>query len=150
VTRRKSDRKIVAMAYNYAQKDNISVPVANSLTAADAIDASGSARTVEIQMRGLNPNAVFDVETLDREHGDAVIAWEKMGSPEPPTREQAEQLRKEAWGDAEAGQTPRAFSPCVGPWCPGVGRLSTSARIRPGLEHFDGLSQDAGRSAEVA
>jgi xylan 1,4-beta-xylosidase len=97
VTRRTSDRKIVAMAYNYSQKDNISLPVTNSLEAADAIDASGNSRIVELQVKGLKPNTIFDVETLDRDHGNAVAAWEKMGRPEPPTREQAEKLRKEAW-----------------------------------------------------
>ena len=97
VTRRTSDRKIVAMAYNYSQKDNISLPVTNSLEAADAIDASGNSRIVELQVKGLKPNTIFDVETLNRDHGNAVAAWEKMGRPEPPTREQTEQLRKEAW-----------------------------------------------------
>ena len=97
VTRRTSDRKIVAMAYNYSQKDTISLPVTNSLEAADAIDASGGSRVVELQVKGLKPNTIFDVEILDRDHGNAVGAWEKMGRPEPPTREQAEQLKKEAW-----------------------------------------------------
>jgi xylan 1,4-beta-xylosidase len=37
------------------------------------------------------------VEVLDRQHGDAVTAWEAMGRPEPPTREQTAELRKLAW-----------------------------------------------------
>jgi xylan 1,4-beta-xylosidase len=41
------------------------------------------------------------VETLDKEHGDAITAWEAMGRPEPPNREQTVVLRKLAWSTEE-------------------------------------------------
>jgi xylan 1,4-beta-xylosidase len=34
------------------------------------------------------------IETLDRANGNAIAAWQAMGSPEPPTREQTAELRK--------------------------------------------------------
>jgi xylan 1,4-beta-xylosidase len=45
----------------------------------------------------LPAGASFLVETLDKEHGDAITAWEAMGRPEPPNREQTAMLRKLAW-----------------------------------------------------
>lgn len=37
------------------------------------------------------------METLDREHGDAVAAWEKMGRPDPPNPAQTKVLQDAAW-----------------------------------------------------
>jgi xylan 1,4-beta-xylosidase len=39
----------------------------------------------------------FIVETLNKEHGDAIPAWEAMEKPEPPNGQQTELLRKQAW-----------------------------------------------------
>jgi len=97
VTRHSKTGKVTALAYNYPPEVTISLPVAKTLKEADAMDLSGSAREMEIHLTKLLPGASFEIETLDREHGDAVAAWEKMGKPEPPTREQAEALRKAAW-----------------------------------------------------
>lgn len=101
VTRDKATRRIVAMAYNYPPEEKVSLPPTNSLTAADAIDSSGSARDLTIDLRGLPANASFLIETLDRRHGDAVEAWEEMGRPEPPNRDQTAVLRKAAWATAK-------------------------------------------------
>ena len=88
---------IAVMAYNYPPEVKVSLPVSNSLQAADAIDNSGSARDFTLDMSNLPAGASFVIETLDKQHGDAVAAWEAMGKPEPPNKEQAELLRKEAW-----------------------------------------------------
>jgi xylan 1,4-beta-xylosidase len=50
-----------------------------------------------VNLDHLPANASFLVETLDKEHGDAITVWEAMGKPEPPNREQTEALRKLAW-----------------------------------------------------
>jgi xylan 1,4-beta-xylosidase len=71
--------------------------VSNSLEAADAIDDSGSARDFTLDLSHLPAGASFVVETLDKQHGDAVAAWEAMGKPEPPNQKQTELLREEAW-----------------------------------------------------
>jgi xylan 1,4-beta-xylosidase len=97
VTRDKSSGKIAALAYNYPAEVKIALPLSDTLAEADALDASGSARTFELHLRGLKPGASVLIETLDRDHGDAVVVWESMGKPEPPSREQTEALRKAAW-----------------------------------------------------
>jgi xylan 1,4-beta-xylosidase len=89
--------KISAVAYNYPAEMKVSLPLTDSVGEADKIDASGSQREFSLTLNHLPPNATFEIETLDREHGDAVAAWEQMGRPEPPTREQTEVLRKLAW-----------------------------------------------------
>ena len=97
VTRFSRNGLISAMAYNYPSEIKASLPVSNTLEAADAIDDSGSARTFTLDLTHLPPGASFLIETLDKQHGDAVAAWEAMGKPEPPNRKQTELLREEAW-----------------------------------------------------
>jgi len=97
VTRFSRTGLISAMAYNYPPEMKASLPVSNTLQAADAIDDSGSARPFTLDLIHLPPGAPFLIETLDRQHGDAVAAWEAMGKPEPPDQRQTELLREEAW-----------------------------------------------------
>jgi xylan 1,4-beta-xylosidase len=97
VTRDKATGHIAALAYNYPPEEKVSLPVTNSLAAADALDASGSPRDLEIHLTDLTPGATFQIETLDRGHGDAVAAWESMGKPDTPTPEQAKVLRDAGW-----------------------------------------------------
>jgi xylan 1,4-beta-xylosidase len=97
VTRDKASGRVTALAYNYPAEEKIALPDTKTLEEADAIDASGSARELEIHLRGLAPNASFSIETVDRKHGNAVAAWESMGKPEPPNVEQTRALREAAW-----------------------------------------------------
>src|ERR1035441_6659743 len=73
---------IAVMAYNYPSEIKASLTVSNSLEAADAIDNSGSARDFTLDMSHLPAGASFVIETLDKQHGDAVAAWEAMRSEE--------------------------------------------------------------------
>ena len=97
VTRDKASGRMIALAYNYPVEEKIALPVTDTLAEADALDASGSPRAMEIHLRGLPANAPFLIETLDHQHGDAVAVWESMGKPEPPNRAQTEVLREAAW-----------------------------------------------------
>lgn len=97
VTRFSKTGRIAAMAYNYPPETEASLPVSNTLAAADAIDNSGSARKFTMNITHVPSGASFAVETLDKEHGDAVAAWEAMDKPEPPNKQQTELLRKQAW-----------------------------------------------------
>jgi xylan 1,4-beta-xylosidase len=98
VTRFSGSGRIAAMAYNYSPEMKASLPVSNTQEAADAIDNSGSARAFTLDLSHLPPGASFVIETLDKQHGDAVAAWEAMGKPEPPNQRQTELLRQEALG----------------------------------------------------
>ncbi len=97
VTRDKTSGRIVALAYNYPPEEKIALPLTDTVEQADALDATGSSRDFDLHLRGLPPSASFELETLDRQHGDAVPVWESMGRPEPPTREQTKALREAAW-----------------------------------------------------
>ena len=97
VTRFSKSGHISVMAYNYPPEMKASLPVGNTLEAADAIDDSGSARPFTLDLSHLSPGASFLIETLDKQHGDPVAAWEAMGKPEPPNLKQTELLRDFAW-----------------------------------------------------
>lgn len=95
VTRDRASGRITALAYNYPS--TISMPVADTRDQADAFDASGTARPLRLHLTNLKPGATFTIETLDRDHGNAIQAWEKMGQPETPSREQTQALKAAAY-----------------------------------------------------
>lgn len=97
ITREQKSGRMIALAYNYPSEMKIALPPTESLEDADKITNTGSARSLSIQLSGLPPNAPFLIETLDKDHGNATAAWEAMGAPPTPTREQTEALRKAAW-----------------------------------------------------
>jgi xylan 1,4-beta-xylosidase len=101
VSRDSKSRLISVVVYNYPPETKVSLPVANTQEAADSIDGSGSSRDLSLNVTRLPANASFLVETLDKEHGDAITAWDAMGRPEPPNREQTVVLRKLAWRTEE-------------------------------------------------
>jgi len=56
---------------------------------------TGAAHRVNVQVKGWK-SAHYQVEIVDPEHGSALVAWRAMGSPSFPTRQQYEQLRRNA------------------------------------------------------
>lgn len=120
VSRDKKSGRIAAVFYNYPPEVKISLPVSKTLEEADAIDAGGSARDLQFRLDHVLADASFLVEVLDKEHGDAVAAWEAMGKPEPPNREQTAVLKKLAWSTQK--QIIRSDS---------EGRLNLSMRLPP-------------------
>ena len=97
VTKTAATGKVTALAYNYPTEERIVIPETATVEEADAVVATGSARKLELHLTGLREGAAFEIETLDKSHGNAVGAWEAMGRPEPPTRELTEALRAQAW-----------------------------------------------------
>jgi len=97
VTRHRQTGMVTALAYNYPKEVPEALPKTASVDQADKIVATGSARPLTITINGLPAQALFSVETLDVAHGNAVLAWEQMGRPEPPNRAETEQLRNAAW-----------------------------------------------------
>jgi xylan 1,4-beta-xylosidase len=59
------------------------------------VGATGSPRQVAIQVSDLNANTA-SIQQVDPEHGDALVEYEKMGSPGYPTAAQLTQLRAAA------------------------------------------------------
>jgi xylan 1,4-beta-xylosidase len=95
VTRDTVTGKVQALAYHYPPEMPLSVPASfDSRDKARETLALGQTETLEIEIDSLEPGAPFLVEILDSAHGNALAAWESLGCPEPPTREQAGILRK--------------------------------------------------------
>ena len=66
-------------------------------------DLSGPERTVALTLDGLPPEAkttTLRCYRVDADHGNSYAAWQRMGSPQPPTPEQYARLEK-AGGLAE-------------------------------------------------
>jgi xylan 1,4-beta-xylosidase len=95
ITRR--DGRLQALACHYPAEQPLALPPANTAAEAHACLALGQPRRLHLELAGLAPGASFRLEILDRGHGWGRGAWEAMGSPEPPTREQAAALRQAAW-----------------------------------------------------
>ena len=93
VSRKSGNGKIVALAYNYPVEHYNAVP--SSIKKVVKSD-DGSVRQLDVTISGLKPGTMFKIETLDKDHGNIYDYWEKMGKPEPPTREQISVMKKVA------------------------------------------------------
>ncbi len=98
VTRDRQSGRLTALAWNYPAEVSYAVPGTDTREEADRLTSMGSARRISLHLRGLAAGAVFQTELLDATHGNAVAAWEAMGTPEPPTREETAALKDAAWG----------------------------------------------------
>jgi xylan 1,4-beta-xylosidase len=95
VTRHSATGKLSALVFHYPPEMPLSVPASFDSTAkAEETLALGQPESLILDWSGLPPQASLNVETLDRSHGNARAAWETMGSPATPTREQARTLRE--------------------------------------------------------
>lgn len=102
VTRDHASKRITALAYHYPQAVKTAVPntmdlvgqPADGAERADRIVATGNCAPLVIEISGLPAGAPFQIETLDAHHGNAIIAWQAMGRPASPTRNQIETLRQ--------------------------------------------------------
>ena len=93
VSRKSGDGKVVALAYNYPEDHYNAVP--SSIKKIDKYE-QGSTRQLTMQLTDLKPGTQFKVEILDKDHGNIYDYWEKMGKPEPPTREQIKVMKQYA------------------------------------------------------
>jgi xylan 1,4-beta-xylosidase len=59
-------------------------------------EEAGAAKTITLHFSGLKTGKTVRITTVDKEHSSPMPAWEKMGSPRFPSREQIETLRKSA------------------------------------------------------
>ncbi|AXC12885.1 Beta-xylosidase [Acidisarcina polymorpha] len=53
-------------------------------------------KSFHLDFRGLSPQAVAAISRVDSRHGDTLAAYKQMGSPQYPTRQQIEELRRAA------------------------------------------------------
>ncbi len=58
--------------------------------------ATGAARTVKLQFKGVAPDSRVAIRRVDADHGDTLGLWEKMGKPAYPTTVQLNDLRQQS------------------------------------------------------
>ncbi|MGQ1786093.1 GH39 family glycosyl hydrolase [Saccharicrinis sp. GN24d3] len=90
VSRKSGNGKVVALAYNYPEDHYQAVPA--SIKKIEKYE-EGKSRQLNVTMTDLKPGTQFKIETLDKDHGNIYNYWEKMGKPEPPTREQIKVMK---------------------------------------------------------
>ncbi|PQV49018.1 xylan 1,4-beta-xylosidase [Jejuia pallidilutea] len=93
VSRDSGDGKIKALAYNYPQEAEHSAP--SGYKSYEYL-SKGTTKALNLEFTNLKPNAQFKIEILDKDHGNIHSYWEKMGKPEPPTREQIKLMKNVA------------------------------------------------------
>jgi xylan 1,4-beta-xylosidase len=76
VTRRK-DGSLVVAAWNLVEPD-----------------ATGSEKTITLEIKDVAPDARVTIERSDAHHGDTLAAWDRMGKPQYPSRAQIAALKK--------------------------------------------------------
>ncbi len=56
----------------------------------------GAEKTAELELKGIGGHTHATIRRVDAGHGDTLDAWKKMGSPPFPSRQQVEELKKDA------------------------------------------------------
>jgi xylan 1,4-beta-xylosidase len=91
VSRSSKTDKIVAVAYNYPKEYEMTVPKAGDC---GRYMENVSPKSLNLELRGLKPFAVFEIETLDNEHANVIRDYETMGKPHSPSRKQIAFLKE--------------------------------------------------------
>lgn len=91
--------RIAGLFFNYPEDmRGLSVGQRDCYAATRDLSERGPARRVRHVVEGVEPNALFLVETLDLEHGNVAEAWYRMGSPVNLSPAQTAHLRGVADG----------------------------------------------------
>lgn len=93
VSRSSQTGKVSAIAFNYPAEYEEAVPSAKNFN--NYMDAT--AKKLDLVLKGLKPGAVFEIETLDKEHGNVYEDYRKMGAPHSPGRQEIAVLKERAW-----------------------------------------------------
>ncbi len=93
VSRDSQTGRLTALAFNYPVEFESHVPAARDA----GTFMQASSRPLDLQLQGLTPGAVFEIETLDHQHGNVYEDYVRMGRPHSPTREQTAALKRLAW-----------------------------------------------------
>ena len=83
----RSDGAIVLALWNYAP------PTARGGTYTPPPAHPGASRSFTLNLKGVSPTARVEVWRLDQDHGNVLKAFDAMGRPATPTRDQIQQLR---------------------------------------------------------
>lgn len=87
VSKDAANGNIVALAYNYPEEYVDAVPAGSNKREA------GTSKKLDFTLTGLEAGTLFEIEILDKDHGNIHNFWESMGKPEPPTREEIKVMK---------------------------------------------------------
>ncbi|MCL5129614.1 hypothetical protein [Algibacter sp. L4_22] len=87
VSKDASNGNISALAYNYPEEYVNAVPSGTNKR------EEGTSKKLNFTLTGLPSEALFEIEILDKDHGNIHNFWESMGKPEPPTREEIKVMK---------------------------------------------------------
>ncbi len=93
VSRHSGDGRITAVAFNYPKEFEAAVPSQKDFRTF----MNASSKHLHAVLTGLPKGAVFSMEVLDKDHGNAFDLYESIGAPSAPTREQTRWLIQQAW-----------------------------------------------------
>ena len=93
ISRSSKTGKLSAIAFNYPKEYEQTVPSMQNFT--NYMNASS--KTLDIVLEGLNPNACFEIEVLDKMHGNVYDDYLNMGAPHSTNIREIEFLRQKAW-----------------------------------------------------
>jgi xylan 1,4-beta-xylosidase len=121
VTRHTNNGQISMLLYHYPDELTTVVPIARRYEDTWEIQRLGEPWQVKLEVADLVPGTVFVIETLDQCNGNVLTAWEKMGQPTYPTREQTRVLQEFAWNTRKEvvkvdEQGCLRMTACLQPW----------------------------------
>lgn len=90
------DKGISGILYNYPLRETIAMSRYPDRSLAEKDLNCGETVVKEICLTGLAPHQRITLEQLDKRHGWGFGAWQQMGMPEPPDREQTKFLIRAA------------------------------------------------------
>ena len=93
VSRFSQTGKIAAVAFNYPSEYEEAVPSAANFN--NYMQASS--KKVDLALKGLKPGTVFEIEILDKEHGNVYDDYLKTGAPHSPGYKEIDYLKRAAW-----------------------------------------------------
>lgn len=93
VSRSSKNGKISALAFNYPVEYEEKVPSAKNFQ--NYMEASS--KMLDLTLTNLTPGTVFEIEILDKEHGNVYDDYLQMGAPHSPNKEKINVLKQKAW-----------------------------------------------------
>lgn len=98
VSRSSTTGKVTAVAFNYPKEFEQRVPGGRDCS---TFMENVSSKMVDLRLINLKPGTVFEIETLDKDHGNVIDKYRLMGSPHSPNRAETAVLKQEGWNTAK-------------------------------------------------
>ncbi len=93
LTKHSASKLLTGVMYNYPKEVIEAAPISiGSRDKAEKTLQTGSPQNINLKLTGLKAGSKFEIEIVDKDNAFALKSWQKMGSPEPPTREQTKEL----------------------------------------------------------